>query len=68
MSPHSLSTEVLLAKIRNHEPFTAFERVELVLRLSVPAILAQMTSVLMQYIDASMVVLADVSVYTINGG
>jgi putative MATE family efflux protein len=45
----------LLARVRNHESLSSGERFSLVCRLGAPAIMAQVTSVVMQYIDASMV-------------
>lgn len=44
-----------LAAIRNGQKLTFREEILLILRLSIPAILAQLSSVIMQYIDASMV-------------
>ncbi|WP_028896891.1 MATE family efflux transporter [Prevotella sp. HUN102] len=48
-------TDALLAKIRGNEPMTTGEKLNLIVQLSIPSILAQVTSVLMFYIDASMV-------------
>ncbi len=45
----------LLVGIRNGQDFTLRQQIELTLRLSFPAILAQLSSTLMQYIDAAMV-------------
>lgn len=45
----------LIGKIRSGESFTRAEELALVIRLSIPAILAQFANVLMQYIDAAMV-------------
>lgn len=45
----------LLSDIRNGKKLTLREEIILILRLSFPAILAQISSVIMQYIDASMV-------------
>ena len=47
--------DILLAKIRNGATLTRAEQMRLSLFLAVPAILAQLSSVLMQYIDAAMV-------------
>lgn len=47
--------EDLLSYIRNGQELTAKQKLALVVRLSTPAILAQFTSIAMQYIDASMV-------------
>ncbi|WP_029233343.1 MATE family efflux transporter [Butyrivibrio sp. VCB2006] len=44
-----------LAAIRNGEKLSLREEIVLIIRLSLPAILAQLSSVIMQYIDASMV-------------
>lgn len=45
----------LLLKIRDGESLTAREKIVLTVSLSLPAILANITSILMEYIDASMV-------------
>ena len=50
-----LSTDELLAKIRRRENLTASEQTSLVIRLSVPAVLAEISTILMEYIDAAMV-------------
>ena len=44
-----------LLAIRNGEKLSPREEITLILRLSLPAILAQISSIIMQYIDASMV-------------
>lgn len=44
-----------LSRIQDGLPLTARDRAVLTLRLSLPAILAQLSSIVMQYIDASMV-------------
>ncbi len=44
-----------LARLREGQPLSWRQQVSLALRLSVPAILAQLSSMIMQYIDASMV-------------
>ena len=44
-----------LARLRQGEELTWQQQVSLTLRLSIPAILAQLSSIIMQYIDASMV-------------
>ena len=44
-----------LEKIRNGQPMSAREQISLVAALSFPAILAQLTTVIMQYIDTAMV-------------
>ena len=45
----------LLSMIRHGKPMTLGEQARLVLSLATPAILAQLTTTMMQYIDASMV-------------
>lgn len=45
----------LLALIRQNKPMSFTQQARLVLSLSTPAILAQLTTTMMQYIDASMV-------------
>lgn len=45
----------LLAGMRNGAKLSTAEQIILVLRLSVPAILAQISTIIMEYIDASMV-------------
>ncbi|MCR5003963.1 MAG: MATE family efflux transporter [Bacteroidales bacterium] len=47
--------EILLAKIRGREKMTTGEQMSLAMMLAVPAMLAQLSTVLMSYIDASMV-------------
>ena len=49
------SQDILLAKIRNGEPLSLGEQLSLTFTLGLPAMLAQFCTVLMQYIDASMV-------------
>ena len=48
-------TDILLAAIRDGKPITGSEKLNLIIGLSIPSILAQMTSVMMFFIDASMV-------------
>ena len=48
-------SDALLEMIRNKQPMTGGQKMSLIVLLSVPGILAQMTSVLMFYIDAAMV-------------
>ena len=48
-------TDRLLLMIRNGEQMSLRDRLLLVALLSVPSILAQLSSIIMQYIDASMV-------------
>ena len=45
----------LLAAMRLGEPLTLRQQIMLTLQLSIPAILAQISSIVMQYIDAAMV-------------
>ena len=45
----------LLARMRAGENLSRTEQIWMVIQLAVPAILAQVSSVIMQYIDASMV-------------
>ena len=47
--------DILLAKIRNGSPVTRTQQLHLAALLSVPAIMVQLSSIIMQYIDASMV-------------
>ena len=47
--------DILLAKIRNGTPVTRTQQFQLAALLSVPAIMVQLSSIIMQYIDASMV-------------
>ena len=49
------NSERLLSKIRDGHTMTRGEKLSLIVELSIPSILAQITSVLMFYIDASMV-------------
>lgn len=49
------SKDQLLSLIRQKKPMTLGQQARLVLQLSTPAILAQLTTTMMQYIDASMV-------------
>ncbi len=51
----STTKDILLSQIRNGGVLTTGQRVKLSLMLSYPAILAQLSSVMMQYIDTSMV-------------
>lgn len=48
-------TRQLLLQIREGQPMTLRQQMQLTLRLSLPAIMAQLSSIAMQYIDASMV-------------
>ena len=49
------SKDGLLALIRDGKPMTLRQQLLLTASLSVPAIMAQLSSIIMQYIDASMV-------------
>ncbi|MBO6169357.1 MAG: MATE family efflux transporter [Bacteroidales bacterium] len=49
------SKDRLLAQLRGGEPMSGSDQLQLTLLLSIPAILAQLSSVLMQYIDSAMV-------------
>jgi len=51
----SKSSERLLANIRNGLPMTQGEKLRLIVSLSVPSMLAQLTTVMMFFIDAGMV-------------
>ena len=55
MSKIKNETNSLLAMIRQGKPMTGRQQLWLTVQLSVPAIVAQLSSILMQYIDASMV-------------
>lgn len=48
-------TNGLLALIRQGRPMTFGEQLQLAVRLSIPAVIAQLSSIVMQYIDAAMV-------------
>ena len=48
-------SDILLEAIRNGNPLTTTDKMNLIVGLSIPSILAQITSVLMFFIDASMV-------------
>lgn len=48
-------SDLLLAKIRNKEEMTQGEKLRLIFELSVPSMLAQITTVMMVFIDAAMV-------------
>lgn len=49
------TTDRLLQLIRQKEPMTLRQQLQLTIQLSIPAIVAQLSSIAMQYIDASMV-------------
>ena len=48
-------SEILLGKIRDQQPLTRKEQYNLIVELSIPSMLAQLTTVMMFFIDASMV-------------
>lgn len=48
-------SELLLAKIRDQLPLSGREKFNLIVELSIPSMLAQITTVMMFFIDASMV-------------
>ncbi|MDE6348860.1 MAG: MATE family efflux transporter, partial [Bacteroides sp.] len=48
-------TNALLALIRGGRPMTLGQQLHLVVQLSIPAVIAQLSSIVMQYIDAAMV-------------
>ena len=48
-------TDKLLTLIREGKPMTIGQRLQLTVRLSIPAVIAQLSSIIMQYIDAAMV-------------
>ncbi len=55
MAEYTLRSDALLSMIREGQPMTRGQKLSLAVRLSIPAIIAQLSSILMQYIDASMV-------------
>lgn len=55
MTKQTEKTNALLALIREGKPMTVGQELQLVVRLSLPAIVAQLSSIVMQYIDAAMV-------------
>lgn len=55
ISAMSGSTEALLSLIRRKRPMTAGQQLRLAVQLSVPAVVAQLSAIVMQYIDAAMV-------------
>ena len=55
MKIQSGQTNALLALIRNGKPMTLRQQLHLSMRLSIPAVIAQLSSIIMQYIDAAMV-------------
>lgn len=55
MKMQAEKTDGLLALIRDGKPMTLGQQLRLTVRLSVPAVIAQLSSIVMQYIDAAMV-------------
>ena len=51
----AVKTDKLLTLIREGKPMTMGQRLQLTVRLSIPAVIAQLSSIIMQYIDAAMV-------------
>lgn len=49
------TSNILLSRVREGKPLSISERTRLALQLSVPAILAQLSTIIMEYIDAAMV-------------
>ena len=50
-----MKDEQLLELIRTHQPLSIRQEIELIIRLSLPSMLAQLSTIMMFYIDASMV-------------
>lgn len=48
-------TNALLALIRDDKPMALRQQLRLTVLLSIPAVIAQLSSIVMQYIDAAMV-------------
>ena len=55
MKEKKKKTDHLLALIREGRPMTSGEQLRLTVALSVPAIVTQLSAIVMQYIDAAMV-------------
>ena len=55
MTAQAKRTNGLLALIRNDKPMTLKQQIRLTVQLSVPAVVAQLSAIVMQYIDAAMV-------------
>ena len=55
MSQKNAKENKLLAMIRNGQEMTDGDKLRLIVQLSIPSILSQMSSILMFFIDASMV-------------
>lgn len=55
MRKEDKSSNMLLDLVRNGQPMTFGQQLKLTVQLSIPAIISQLSSILMQFIDASMV-------------
>ncbi len=55
MRRHSGTADTLLARIRDGKPMTPGQQLRLTVQLGFPAVIAQLSSIVMQYIDAAMV-------------
>lgn len=55
MTAQAKKTDSLLALIRDGKPMTLGQQLHLTVLLSVPAVIAQLSAIVMQYIDAAMV-------------
>ncbi|WP_418988020.1 MATE family efflux transporter [Bacteroides heparinolyticus] len=55
MTTRAEKTNRLLALIRDGKPMTLGQQLHLTVQLSIPAVIAQLSSIIMQYIDAAMV-------------
>lgn len=55
MSSAVKTKKPMLERMRNGEALTLSQQIKMIIQLSIPAILAQISSIVMQYIDASMV-------------
>lgn len=55
MTTRAEKTNRLLALIRDGKPMTLGQQLRLTVQLSIPAVIAQLSSIIMQYIDAAMV-------------
>lgn len=55
MMNRAKNTDSLLALIREGKPMTLRQQLRLTVQLSIPAVIAQLSSIFMQYIDAAMV-------------
>ncbi|AVM53749.1 putative MATE family efflux protein [Bacteroides zoogleoformans] len=55
MTTRTEKTNRLLALIREGKPMTLGQQLRLTVQLSIPAVIAQLSSIVMQYIDAAMV-------------